>query len=452
MFKVRPLIFFLFFSIATLPVIGFSAPPTHFEARFSSLKFGGSTALEFPSIVRSDLFKNIWKVWEPELLIKAKVLPELERQKMIYDRYGLVTNNINPQMPLGFVIKSNGNLGMNCLVCHAGNLNGTPYMGLPNSRIDLRSLIEDIAKMHPLLKIPTLMTRNIFPQTRGLINPIGEVALALSFRDQAMNLTAMPRSFPYSKDSVVNAMPWWNVSKKSRYFSDAFFPSRRIFLSISSAIWATGIEFRSQEAELESIFTDINSLEAPKYPMPVNEEKVTRGLQVFRNNCARCHGSHEDNPNFPDRIIPWDVVRTDPVRALDPELEKFRRAIFQTWLGKENANLYRIAPGGYLAVPLNGVWATAPYFHNGSVPTLYDVIFTETRPKIWMETNHSVDFEKVGLSYAPLKMMPKNLRYKFQLRRIYNTEQRGFSNSGHYFSSELNLEERFDLLEYLKTL
>ena len=110
------------------------------------------------------------------------------------------------------------------------------------------------------------MNRSVFANTRGLINPIGEVALALTFRDRNMNLTGLPSLIPNSENSLVNAMPWWNVSKKSRYFSDVFFPSTRIFLSISSAIWSDGDSFRKQENDLETIFSELRTLSLPKFP------------------------------------------------------------------------------------------------------------------------------------------------------------------------------------------
>jgi len=48
--------------------------------------------------------------------------------------------------------------------------------------------------------------------------------------------------------------------------------------------------------------------------------------------------------------------------------KEFRDYYKKTWFGKSGEQGYEY-PTGYVAPPLDGVWASAPYFHNGSVPT-----------------------------------------------------------------------------------
>jgi hypothetical protein len=105
----------------------------------------------------------------------------------------------------------------------------------------------------------------------------------------------------------------------------------------------------------------------------------------------------------------------------------------------------------YKARSLNGIWATAPYLHNGSVPTLYDLLLPkrkptdpaagEYRPDKFVVGSREFDPEKVGLrsdGYAGFE---------------FNTNLQGNSNAGHeYRTRELSREDRLDLLEYLKTL
>ena len=117
----------------------------------------------------------------------------------------------------------------------------------------------------------------------------------------------------------------------------------------------------------------------------------------------------------------------------------------------------------YKARPLNGIWATAPYLHNGSVPTLYDLLLPkcqggstnseeECRPIKFMVGSREFDPEKVGFKYTGYN--------GFQ----YDTAKPGNSNAGHEYAAgktpqrdgkplpPLNKPDRLNLLEYLKTL
>ena len=102
----------------------------------------------------------------------------------------------------------------------------------------------------------------------------------------------------------------------------------------------------------------------------------------------------------------------------------------------------------YKARPLNGIWATAPYLHNGSVPSLYQLLLA---PKDRMKTFTvgSREFDTVNVGYkADAKGFPA-----FRARNDDGTPVPGNSNEGHdYGSSVLTDEERWQLVEYLKTL
>lgn len=116
----------------------------------------------------------------------------------------------------------------------------------------------------------------------------------------------------------------------------------------------------------------------------------------------------------------------------------------------------------YKARPLNGIWATAPYLHNGSVPTLYDLLLPkkqhgdpdegEYRPDEFRVGSREFDVEKVGF---------RSIGYDGFL---FRTNIWGNHNTGHEYASgrtplpdgtilpALNKQQRLELLEYLKTL
>ena len=126
---------------------------------------------------------------------------------------------------------------------------------------------------------------------------------------------------------------------------------------------------------------------------------------------------------------------------------------------------------GYKADMLHGIWARAPYLHNGSVPTLLHLMCPDTRPAIFLRGNLYYDERMVGFEWA---IKPKDRYGPHDAINVkdYNTHESGRSNGGHTYLSDLcpdtstldpvadreEIEKRVleteigDLLEYLKTL
>ncbi|MDR3414549.1 MAG: hypothetical protein P4L83_00050, partial [Nevskia sp.] len=123
-------------------------------------------------------------------------------------------------------------------------------------------------------------------------------------------------------------------------------------------------------------------------------------------SCASCHGAYSpqyaNDPTYLDspalegvagNVVPQNVIATDPERlngnsnAID-RMAKYDWFAYsdmpQAQCGDQNtASIRGTRALGYLAPPLYGVWATAPYFHNGSVPSVWDVLKPSDRPTIW---------------------------------------------------------------------
>jgi hypothetical protein len=96
----------------------------------------------------------------------------------------------------------------------------------------------------------------------------------------------------------------------------------------------------------------------------------------------------------------------------------------------------------YKAKPLAGVWATAPYLHNGSVPNLYQLLLPPgRRQRTFYVGSRTFDPKRVGL-----------LTRKSPGAFLFDTGLPGNSNAGHTYGTDLTDEQRWDLLEYLKTL
>ena len=94
----------------------------------------------------------------------------------------------------------------------------------------------------------------------------------------------------------------------------------------------------------------------------------------------------------------------------------------------------------------------APYFHNGSVPTLHDVLHPRDRPKIWQRTTDRLDDKKMGLSVRVLDRPLLEHPDVAVRRSVFDTRRFGKSNVGHDYPERLAEDERRAVLEYLKTL
>ncbi len=184
-----------------------------------------------------------------------------------------------------------------------------------------------------------------------------------------------------------------------------------------------------------------------------------RGAGLFVENCAKCHGTYGPGGKYPNEIVPLDRIATDPVLAEGVREETVDR-LNRSWLGKE------IGPDGkpiqfqhqasYQAPPLDGVWATAPYFHNSSVPTVYHVLNSKARPKIHTRSyrtgTEDYDPAKLGWRFTEMHEGADASLPGHQRRRIYDTNLPGRGNMGHTFGDKLTEPERMAVIEYLKTL
>ena len=133
-----------------------------------------------------------------------------------------------------------------------------------------------------------------------------------------------------------------------------------------------------------------------------------------------------------------------PVSLLQPSV----RGNVRTHIESRLANMFKVPgePNAYESRVLHGIWATAPYLHNGSVPNLYELLLSpDKRSPSFMVGSRKYDPEKVGY-------VTTESPYKDGTLVVGAGAQPGNSNAGHDYSGDLNDDQRKALLEYLKQL
>lgn len=364
----------------------------------------------------------------------------------------------------------------NCLTCHGTVLFGELVLGLGNEFLDFTSNASVLAERAGALVNGAAETRAWelyadriaaiapFIQTRTVgVNPANNLTFALiAHRDAQTNawsdkpLLALPPTDP----PPVSVPPWWRMKKKPAMFSlgEGRLDHARIMMSASMLCSDTLEELQAIDAYAADIRAFLANLEPPQWPFDLNDSQVQVGEQVFSDNCSQCHGTYGENGQYPARLVPIEQVQTDST------LVDFAHGEGIAYIDWFNRSFYgqaaTLSPGaGYVAPPLDGIWATAPFLHNGSVPSLRALLNSAIRPAIWYHTvssaSDSDSYDTVNLGW-PYRELPDGSSADQtdagHDSRVYDTRIRGYANTGHRFGDHLSESDRSAVIEYLKTL
>jgi hypothetical protein len=259
--------------------------------------------------------------------------------------------------------------------------------------------------------------------------------------------------------------------------------------------------------------TKFAGLQSPKWPgdilPPINQTLASRGAELYKTHCQECHRPPLSSEAFYDfsnkdwwtknqngeailkvENVPISHIGTDPAQAADmaartvsvPENLGLKSSSFAFALGElvektvnviydarkprpddtERKRMDGWMPNelrgelAYKVRPLNGVWATPPYLHNGAVPSIDDLLGDpDQRPKTFYLGSREYDPVKLGYRTDPIAG-----------GFVFDTSIRGNSNRGHEFRKDfdknrmikgvigpaLSTDDRKALIEYLKTL
>lgn len=362
----------------------------------------------------------------------------------------------------------------NCLTCHAGRVNGKLLVGLGNASGDftadadtqkqnfelLGTLVTDAKERVEYLKwkerVSVVAPYSVL-STRGPNPADGFTAVLFAHHDpKTMAWSATPLiDVPAPQDVPVDVPPWWHMKKKTAmfYVGAGRGDHARVMMTASVLCTSSVEESRAIDGYFADIRAYIQSIEAPKYPFAVDRALADRGRPVFDATCSRCHGTYGAAPSYPNRLVTTLEIGTDPVLASGTA--QFARPFTEWFKSSFFGEIARLEPKeGYVAPPLDGIWATAPYLHNGSVPTIAALLDSTKRPAYWTRTFQSTDYDQgaVGWNIRVLDHPKKAETDPGTQRDLYDTTLIGYSNAGHTFGDALTPDDRRAVLEYLKTL
>jgi mono/diheme cytochrome c family protein len=364
----------------------------------------------------------------------------------------------------------------NCLQCHAETLRGQLVIGLGShtanytqdisgAAILAGGLISDPAERAEWEKFrdrvvavaPYTITRTIG------VNPADNLA-AILFAHRDVDTLAWSNDLllPLPPQIVVpvDVPPWWRMQKKHAmfYVGAGRGDHARIMMTASTLCIDSVDEARAIDAYFPDIRAFLLGLQPPAWPFAVDQPLADRGREVFDGTCAACHGTYgaagaADDGEYPNLLVALDEVGTDPTLATGAAqfASDYVRWFNHSFFGE----LSFLSPArGYVAPPLDGIWATAPFLHNGSVPTLAALLDSPTRPRYFTRTFGTDDYDEAALGWPFTALTAgQDAEPDDDARaRIYDTGQLGYGNRGHTYGDALSAADRAALLEYLKTL
>ncbi|MCY1059387.1 hypothetical protein [Nannocystis sp. SCPEA4] len=461
----------------------------------------------------------IWRVMPA--LCSAQLDARGDGSSRWYEAFGFITEP-GRDRPIGFSKRRRLGIelvGLNCAVCHTATVRRAPedppqlVLGMPANQLDLLAYFEFL---FDCADDPAFTTANVLahvdavtdlgpverqiykiavPRVReGLLARGGrlEPLRAERFRsgkgrvDTFNPYKALVLNFPETELAVPGAVDFpsiWNQRVRADMQLHWDGNNRSLFeRNISAAIGAGVTPHSIDMPRIERIAAWLQDFPPPRHPSLADGASagVAEGRQLYARHCEACHGSPEHNwqGERVGTVEPLADIGTDPGRLLSYTVDFVAN---QWMIGADRPWRFHHfrRTDGYANMPLDGLWARAPYLHNGSVPSLRDLL---ARPPAGSESDLRARAEEqrragdaaieAGVREArargerPLLFFrgddvldPANVGFVVDragegARRhaLYDTTTEGRHNGGHLYGTSLSDVEKEQLLAYLKTL
>ena len=423
-------------------------------------------------------------------LVLPRIFPDLLPGPGGYASLGVLSKD-GHEMPVGLSKVTVGfpRVGINCAMCHAASVRLRPgdppriiaaapshqtapqqYLrflmaAAADPRFTADTILAEIAKNYSMPLFDRLLYRfAIIPATRRALLQLQERNAWMQGRTEwgrgridpfnPVKFTTLRQPIDPTIGNS-DMVPLWNLKAYANYSFhwDGLNTNLREVV-MSSAIgdgatlawvdrdfarWET--TDKRQMSSLRRIQNYISDLQPPKYPFPVDAALAAQGRGIFGAECAQCHAQGSARVGS---VVPVAEIGTDRHR-LDMWTKGSATAYNAYGAGRPwDFSEFRTTEG-YVAVPLDGLWLRGPYLHNGSVPSLADLLEpVSRRPARFWRGHDVVDPVKVGfVSDGPEAQ---------RVGTVYDTTLDGNSPAGHVYGTTLPADEKRALLEYLKTL
>jgi mono/diheme cytochrome c family protein len=395
-------------------------------------------------------------------------------------------------------------VGLNCAVCHTGTVRDGPaatpriVLGMPSQQLDLQAFeqfvldctldnrltADNIGGRLPRLTAasgPSLFERALL--RFGLIDRLKVQTLQLRNR-----IAPILAQMPGGAATGPNSVPRWGRGRvdtfnpyKAVQFNwslDALPPDELIGAADFPSLWNQAprdglhlhwdgdndsVDERNLSASLGAGVTPVTvdhaslkrvhdwiwTLPPPEYPYDIDRELSARGAAVYAQQCVDCHADHRfrDGVKSGARlglVDDIDRIGTDRHR-LDSYTFEFAMNQYSLYPDSPYRFTHFRKTTGYANLPLDGIWLRGPYLHNGSVPTLRELLDApENRPQIFYRGYDVFDQARVGfVSNVPAANGQTFFRY--------DTTVPGNGNGGHLYGTSLSDADKRAIVEYLKT-
>jgi hypothetical protein len=219
--------------------------------------------------------------------------------------------------------------------------------------------------------------------------------------------------------------------------------------NLSAALGAGVTPVTVDHAAIKRVRDWIWTLPPPAYPYAIDRALAARGATVYQQSCMECHAGNRFREGVKEggrvgQVEDIARVATDPHR-LDSYTSEFAANQYALYPESPYRFTHFSKTRGYANQPLDGIWLRGPYLHNGSVPTLRDLLEApERRPAVFYRGYDVFDQANVGfVSSVPTA----DTRTFFR----FDTALPGNGNGGHLYGTTLPDADKRALVEYMKT-
>jgi len=406
------------------------------------------------------------------------------------------------RLPIGFSIRRQliDLAALNCGTCHTGTVRAEPggepmhVAGMPANTLDLQAYFRflfDVAADEDFTPAVVLGAM----AERDLLSPLDRLIYPAVVRRMKEGLLAQERrvarffhsDYPRFGPGRVNTFDTFKTDQFRYYYErhDIAREPREMYGIVDMpSVWnqaprdglwlhwdgnqasvrernfsaAIGAGARPHDMDVDNMLRIeawLNELPPPSYPFAIDRAQARRGEQIFRDYCYDCHAFKGERIA---QVQSLAVIGTDPHRAWS-----YTEAMLEAQQDYTAGYFWQFerfrVTDGYSSHPLDGIWARAPYLHNGSVPTMWALLTPADRP-VAFETGVTV-YDQEDMGFRTEHLRPAGDTYTREDGTVYDgrhfvfdTRRIANGNDGHAgpaYGTELSGADKRALIEYLKT-